>query len=68
MLGRAVLDAGRPVNVTGQVLRRGPSREAPAAAMVMDIFGEERPVRLGPLPVSIEDVARLVGSTGGVRT
>jgi hypothetical protein len=36
-------------------------REAPAAATVMDIFGEERPVRLGPLPVSIEDVARLVG-------
>ena len=40
---------------------RGQRREATIGAPIMDIFGEERPARLGPLPVSVEDVARLVG-------
>jgi hypothetical protein len=122
MLVRAVLDAQRPVDVTGQVLRRrtwrsgleylviddgtadrttawglpgrwsdlcgdgdvvtitarpwtrrvvqvirhsrGPAAAGagePTGAVVMDIFGEERPVRLGPLPVSVEDVTRFAG-------
>ena len=40
---------------------RGQRREATIGAPIMDIFGEERPAQLGPLPVSVEDVARLVG-------
>ena len=40
---------------------RGQRREATIGAPIMDVFGEERPARLGPLPVSVEDVARLVG-------
>jgi hypothetical protein len=33
----------------------------PAGTPVLDIFGEVREVRAGPLPVSVEDVALLVG-------
>jgi Predicted membrane protein (DUF2207) len=55
----------RVVGVTQHT--RGQSRETTAGfgdqtgATAMDIFGEERPVRLGLLPVSVDDVARLVG-------
>jgi predicted membrane protein DUF2207 len=49
----------RVVHVSRQ--SRGPSPEITADPVVMDIFGEERRVRLGSLPVSVEDVARLVG-------
>jgi hypothetical protein len=52
----------RVVHVTRH--SRGPAAAGagePAGAVVMDIFGEERPVRLGPLPVSVEDVGRFAG-------
>jgi hypothetical protein len=51
----------RVVAVTQHSRGVATSRTEQAGASAVDIFGEVREVSTGPLPVSVEDVARLVG-------